>query len=613
GMAWVDVDAGGGGVTVEISSGGEKIKSLTAQPGHTVTRFETRLEGLTAGDVIQVSAVPQSKSSYRLGFKIAFGTPTFAGKRTFDLHDFGAVGDGKTNDLPAIQKAIQAAQGTGGGVIRFDGAKTYYVKGGHCFHMDNTANIKIEGNGARLVLHPAFEFAVIRHSENIQIDGLTVAYDPLPYFQGHIKGYNIAPGNLSMDIEVPDRYAVPKTGKWLSRQFSRSFWLEPGYKRVGSGQHLYLDRVEALDSTGRSLRVYFRHDMGARLQDTKDHHAIELIVPERDFGHRSDNGLGYCYIHDCGRIALSNIRVENYCNMGFLPMDNWGPITFSNIDIQTPHPETELFVGWRDGWHVHANRFGILIEDSVFDGGIMYDDVFSPYLVLPDVAAAAGNTVKLDNGRMTYWHPGDWISFWDTDQMKRLGMARIAAIQPGDPVVLTLDHELDLPGVRYALNEDTYNRDQVVRNCETTPLGKGASVRLRTPIHFQSCKLDNIHFWTYSGENRSRPRNVVFEDTCIWDRLTLNTDNAWTIAFRRCTLDKTILEFENTPKAVVEDVQWTHSQAPIMRLEKASNVYISGNTTRNGQTDLAPWIEKSDDSTVHFEAGAGLEEWDGDR
>ncbi len=57
GGAWVEVDAVGDGVTLAIRAGGKEMKTVTAPAGSAVTRFETRLEGLRAGDVIEVAAV----------------------------------------------------------------------------------------------------------------------------------------------------------------------------------------------------------------------------------------------------------------------------------------------------------------------------------------------------------------------------------------------------------------------------------------------------------------------------------------------------------------------------------------------------------------------------
>ena len=40
-----------------------------------------------------------------------------AGRNDFNVRDFGAVGDGKTVDSPAINKAIDAAVAAGGGTV----------------------------------------------------------------------------------------------------------------------------------------------------------------------------------------------------------------------------------------------------------------------------------------------------------------------------------------------------------------------------------------------------------------------------------------------------------------------------------------------------------------
>jgi hypothetical protein len=70
----------------------------------------------------------------------------------FDVLNYGAVGDGTTDDTVAVQNAINACTGTGGSVY-LGGNKTYltgtlYLQSNMTFFIDTTANLKASLNGA---------------------------------------------------------------------------------------------------------------------------------------------------------------------------------------------------------------------------------------------------------------------------------------------------------------------------------------------------------------------------------------------------------------------------------------------------------------------------------
>jgi Glycosyl hydrolases family 28/Bacterial TSP3 repeat len=68
----------------------------------------------------------------------------------FDVHDYGAVGDGSTNDTVAIQNAINACTGTGGSVYLSNGTfltGTLYLQSNMTFFIDTSANLKASTNG----------------------------------------------------------------------------------------------------------------------------------------------------------------------------------------------------------------------------------------------------------------------------------------------------------------------------------------------------------------------------------------------------------------------------------------------------------------------------------
>ncbi len=68
----------------------------------------------------------------------------------FDVRDYGAAGNGTTNDTAAIQNAINACTGTGGSVLLTNGsylAGTLYLQSDMTFFIDYSASLNSTGNG----------------------------------------------------------------------------------------------------------------------------------------------------------------------------------------------------------------------------------------------------------------------------------------------------------------------------------------------------------------------------------------------------------------------------------------------------------------------------------
>lgn len=596
GYAWLWVDGMDKEVDLEVKVGEEIVKSFTAKSAIAPYRFETRLENLTQGEVISVTATPKDGASYELRYRLAYATPTFTGLSTFDVASYGAVGDGTSNDYQAVKDACEAAESAGGGIVTFDGSKTYYVKGPMnyaLFDFLNTSNIKIEGNGAKIIMHPNGNFIRMDNTENIQIDGFTTTYGPLPYFQGEITTMNVE--ELYLDMQVEARYEAPVTGTYRQIQdmFGRSFWITIPGTKMGEGRHLSVDRTEQIGVDDHAIRVFLQDHETNDLSYSKSQNATHYIIPHKDFGH--SNGLRdapYCGIKRSSRVKVSNILTHSVCHFAYTIGGNYGPITFSNTDMLTPN-EDDMHVVWRDGWHVWGNRYGIMIEDGDFDGGYMYDDIFSPHVNVPIVASASGTTIQLKSkpgeSYQKYtdkplWQVGDLVSFWDENQTVYYGMARITDVAKTGSLSrldITLDREIEQAQAgAYAINEETINRDMVIRNCTTTPKGRNVGVRQRTPVLYQNCDFQNIHFWTYMGEPwRTRPRNIVFDNCTINERTTFNVDDTWNLTIKNSTIKTNPIDVSNCPRLILDN-----STAVNLILKDNSRAYVFDDGNNGNQS-----------------------------
>lgn len=72
---------------------------------------------------------------------------------SFDIREFGAVGDGTTNDAAAIQAAIDAANANGGGTVLVPAGRTYLsgslvLKSNVELHVERGATLRASGNWA---------------------------------------------------------------------------------------------------------------------------------------------------------------------------------------------------------------------------------------------------------------------------------------------------------------------------------------------------------------------------------------------------------------------------------------------------------------------------------
>lgn len=635
GMAWVEV-VSGDSVRVEVFKNKREVLKAVDAPVGQVTRFEHRIEGLRAGDTVTVRMQPNG-GDYRAAYHIALGTPFFDGLPVFNVHApaFGAVGDGVSDDFLAIEAAVEAAKAAGGGIVEFDGRRTYRAIGStedrieSVFQLENTANILIKGNGADLILHPPDRFALVHGSQNIQIDGFQVAYDPIPYYQGTIDAINLS--DLTVDITVPRRYPAPKVGKTTHRTlggfFAFTFIPNERNSRAGwAGEHLHVASTERIDGDPQKIRIHAEN--GSRegthddfyaakskrvLENAKNKGGTEMIVPDLDLGHR---GLFSLDVEGSYRVKLSDLRFSTMPHLGIGVNDNVGPITFTNVDLLMDAPRTELFWSWRGGYSIVGhNRWGLLIEDAEWHGNAMYDDILAIYTRRQEIVDVKANEVKLNFGR--YYHDcahlfevGDWVSVWTKDQSELRGMSRIVEITESadrQPHVRLESLPAGTSQDDVVINEELYNRNTLIRNCKNYPEGASiAGTRLRTGGHFLNCDFDGVYLITEFDEvfKPVRARDLIIENCDLgsnrWNRVRLT--GAMNPRIINTKLNGQYIYGNGGAEDVyLDSLHWRNVDGSILKLTDSSNAFIFGDSRVNKlRRGFSRYVDVDPSSEVEF-------------
>lgn len=300
----------------------------------------------------------------------------------FKVADFGAMGDGKTDDAPAARKALAAAIKTGPGSKVVFEKKTYRFacqQGDAILVLDGVNGITLEGNGAEIMGNPWNGFLRISDCEDITMRGFVIDCDPASFTQGDIIG--VEPDKGSLVMQLHDGYVNPVE---LEERLGRMAWervgftLDPVKRRIKPGP---VDSIESITELNRGKGLLQVKLKAARFDHIRvgDHFVLglhygshgALIKVERSSGIRLEDHT----IHG-GRFGM---------NHSF--SDNHGRVHVKGAKIAFRTGTNRLVTSIKDGFHVKHNRIGPIIEDCVLEG--MMDDAINisvcPYWVKEDL------------------------------------------------------------------------------------------------------------------------------------------------------------------------------------------------------------------------------------
>ena len=291
--------------------------------------------------------------------------------------DFGVVGDGITNDGPAIRKAIAAAVEAAPGVrLVFEPGLTCRMNawtGNSQISLSETSDISIEGNGSRLLLHPENGAFSLTKCRKVTVKGFIINYDPLPFTQGTIRAVDAVNGTF--DLGIQDNYPLPPSPDIVEQYSSRGWnWgsvMDPveRHRRWDVSDHYFMESVKPLEERIYRIKVTDTYIEKLAPVVPGDRFVFSFMVTEKGESTVGSivtvNASSACTIEDI------TIHTARY-GMNFAVTNNEGMILLKNNKIVFEEGSTNLITTHKDGMHCKDNRHGPVIENCYFEG--MLDD-----------------------------------------------------------------------------------------------------------------------------------------------------------------------------------------------------------------------------------------------
>lgn len=301
-----------------------------------------------------------------------------AGAPVIHIRDHGAVGDGETDDGPAVRKALATAiQGGPGTKLVFD-KRTYrfgpYRGGSSQIELTDVNGLTIEGNGATLLLHPQNGIFSIRRCLNILIRGFVIDFDPLPFTQGTIRAVRADEGVFEFELHAG--YPLPPSDAIVKKRLGEGGWrwgtvIDPKerHRRWGIPDHYRIASVDAIGGRIYRIKVTPSHKKGLKPVLPGDRFFLPLMLTEKGERVFGEN----IAVRESADCILEGITIySGRSGMNYSINRNEGLITLRNNTITFRPSSSRLCSTWKDGMHVKDNRVGPLIEGCHFEG--MLDD-----------------------------------------------------------------------------------------------------------------------------------------------------------------------------------------------------------------------------------------------
>ena len=494
--------------------------------------------------------------------------------------DFGVKGDGKTDDGPAIGRAIEAAmeqQAT----LQFESGKVYYIGStdrsagpfGSPFAMQGADGVTVDGGGSVFRFAPGISYFAMTDNRDIRICNMKLDLSVSPYLVGTVKAVNGANVTYTTDIE-------PNQGFNDSRGYT-NFSIEYNEGKQ-ERPHQFINTMTKTAS--KEIKVEYRTESHGYAVGDK------VFVPNPGIGNALSEIM---YIaSNTGCMVFENIEVWAAPSFIANIRDNDAELYFENVDyIPGEENDREIkMVSWRDGYHVKDNRRPIHWNEC--DVGVLFDDVFNVSNTLGYITSVKnGNQMTVTQYEMyTHgsYHPfncrvGDVIEVFSTKGVYA-GLATVRRVtqNPNGTTDLVLEYGDNLKKMETGWlvgNRDTCAPGSTVTNSRFT-----GTFRFRRDIRIENCVFDMLITWIREDGSVEGPipGNIDYVG-CTFNGGSLDIGAAGTsvrsamkdIGFWGCTFNDGAKIAKGRNVTVTEADTWTEEELYTYKNRKLTKVPVN--------------------------------------
>lgn len=436
--------------------------------------------------------------------------------------DYGLVGDGATDDGPAIA-AMVAAGRAAPDAVRFIFPTNSEIRvatypDGYLFAFTNSPGLEIEGGGSTFLLDPALRFLSAKASTNVAVQNLNIDFDPLPFAQGTLVSAEPDGSRLYVQPD-PGMEQVINGGPSSDpdqQAFYAFIWTPGAYGLVN--HHYWTQYV----STSNGVWVV-EHDDAPGGPDTfvpglPAGTIVCIPVP----GIADRMGPGPVFDIDGNHNAtMDNIETWSAPWMVNSVYRNSGQLDFTHVHVRPKPGSSRNLSSWRDAFHVKGNSASLL-----FDGGHIEatgDDAFNISTHSKRLVSVEAPTTIVVRQKYPLQHiplhPGHELVAADFTNGRIIGRVQVLAVEEipnanpdyAPQTRLWLDQSivgLDTNSVIW--QPDFTNPDTTLRNCTIRQ-----SCRFQSSVTLTNCDITALA-WFYGNDLEGPgPEQVTIQNSTL--------------------------------------------------------------------------------------------------